>query len=421
VSTRRRRILIGLGLALPVVIVAALVGWYQVQMRLARIALAERRATQALLHLDRCALIWSGSAEECLLRARTARYLGDADEAERWLRRCQKQERTPSDKTTLEWALLRAENGSLSGVESYLRDLLHRQHPQSVDILESLAVGLLRIYRFHDAVGCLNRGRELDPDNLRLLYVSGRAWERVHAYSRAVEEFEKVVSREPRFLDAQLRLGRMLHETSKVDHAIEHLQQVVDREPDNSDAIVALALALNTRRPGEKQAASLLDQLLGEQPRLASALSARGVVALDAHAFDDAEGWLRQAIELAPFERPAHFHLHRCLQMRGKDDEAKKQLARLKKVEGYIERLIAISNREMPKHPRNPDLHHELGTIMQTMGMEELAVNWFLSALSCDAGHRPSHVALARYYARIGEKDKAAHHEQAAGNEPGTK
>jgi tetratricopeptide (TPR) repeat protein len=372
-------------------------------------ALARHRPREAARHLERCLHAWPRSASAHLLAARAARLLDDYESAEQHLLECQRLEDRSSEESLLEWALFKAESGNLENVEDFLLAQAG-SNPARVDLVqEALAAGYLRLYRFYEAMRCLEQCLERDPENLRALYLRGRAWERVHAYPKAAADYQEVVARDPEYDDARLRLANCLLENGEPAEALSHLELLRGRQPENPEVLVRLAFAWNALgRPGPSQ--ELIDEVLARQPDLPSALSARGQLALEAERPVEAEAWLRKAIAANPFDRTAHYVLQQCLEQQGKKAEAEVQKKELTRVEETIDRMLTITNRLMPKTPHDPALHHELGTILMRMGKDELALSWFHSALREDPGYRPAHESLAAYYERVGDAEKAAAH-----------
>jgi tetratricopeptide (TPR) repeat protein len=391
-------------LALAAPHLAALYSW-----RAAEQALARHRPRDAARHLERCLHVWPNSASAHLRAARAARLLDNYEAAEKHLLECQRLEERSSEESLLEWALFKAENGNLENVEDFLLAKARSDPAQADSIMEALAAGYLRLYRLYEAMRCLEQCLEHDEENLRALYLRGRAWERVHAYPKAAADYQAVVEHDVEHDDARLRLANCLLENGEPAEALPHLEQLRRRQPDNPEVLVRLAFAWNAL--GRRDAGlELINQVLARHPDLPSALSARGQLAYQADRPDEAEDWLRKAIAANPFDRMAHYVLQQCLEQQGKKAEAEAQKKELTRVEATLDRMLTIMNRLMPKTPHNPALHHELGTIMMHMGKDELAVAWYHSALREDPGFRPAHESLAEYYERIGDTEQAAVH-----------
>jgi tetratricopeptide (TPR) repeat protein len=374
-----------------------------------RRALDRNQAREARPWFERCLRVWPHRAAVHLLASRAARLTGDHDAAEHHLAECQRLEGSPSEESNLEWALLQAENGNLEGVEEFLRDRSSRDPAHAGPILMALAAGYLRLYRFNDAMQGLEAALRLDPNNPHALYLRGRAWERVHAYPKAAEDYRAVLTHDPADDDARLRLANALLENGQPADALDHLELLRRRQPNNPEVLVRLAFAWNAVGRLE-DSLRLIDEVLARHPDFPPAISARGQLAFLAERPAEAETWLRRAVAVNPYDRQAHYVLQQCFEQQGKTAEAKIQRERLKEVEETIDRLITISNRLMPNAPHDPDLHYELGTILTKMGHEELGARWFASALEQNPDYGRAHEALAKYYDRIGNREEADRH-----------
>jgi tetratricopeptide (TPR) repeat protein len=374
-----------------------------------RRALDRNHAREARSWFERCLRVWPRSPAVHLLASRAARLTRDHEAAEHHLTECQRLEGEPSEESNLEWALLQAENGNLEGVEEFLRARAARDPTHAGPILKALAAGYLRLYRFNDAMQGLEAALRLAPDDPHALYLRGRAWERVHAYPKAAEDYRNVLAHDPADDDARLRLANSLLENGQPADALDHLELLRRRQSNNPEVLVRLAFAWNAVGRLE-DSLRLIDEVLARHPDFPPAISARGQLAFLAERPAEAEGWLRRAVTVNPYDRQAHYVLQQCFEQQGKTAEAKTQRERLKEVEETIDRLITISNRLMPSTPHDPALHYELGTILTKMGHEELGARWFASALEQDPNFGQAHEALAKYYDRVGNHEEAERH-----------
>src|SRR5207253_59476 len=102
--------------------------------------------------------------------------------------------------------------------------------------------------------------------------------------------------------------------------AVEHLKALRQRHPDNIQVLFGLASGLRSLGKYE-EARKLLDEILAAQPNEVSALLERGLVALDARQFDEAERWLRRALAQKPDEPDINYSLSECLRKAGKDTQ----------------------------------------------------------------------------------------------------
>ena len=423
---RRTRQLLVLAVALTVL---AIGGWFGGRQALAwhRLRLAEqdlqrnqpRRARQ---RLDFCLRIHPNDPTAHLLAARAARKSGDLDAAASHLLACQRLEREPSEDSVLEFALLRAASGDVDEVDAYLHLQARKRPDRKPSILEALAFGFLRLYRFNEAMGCLEQWLKIEPESVAALVLRGKAWKRVHAYHNAVADFEHALQLDPDQFDARLDLSTIHIDNGHAADAVTHLEYLRRQDAANPEVLVRLAAAF-TDHGDYAEAQRVLDQLLRDHPHFAVALSAQGQLCLATNRFAEAESWLRQAMTENPFDRQSHYRLYIALQRQQKESEATEQEQRLKQIDRKIERLIELSNRKLPNSPHDPALLFELGQIISDLGQEEVGVQWYHTALRKDPKFAPAHRALAEYLERKGDREGAAFHRSAAGSssptEPG--
>ena len=102
------------------------------------------------------------------------------------------------------------------------------------------------------------------------------------------------------------------------------------------------------------------------------------------------------------------------MRRQGKDAEAKEQHKKAEAVKDRSERISELSSRRLAEQPLDPALHYEIGILFLQTGRAEVGERWLLSALTLDPEHKPSHAALADYYARIGNTALADEHRQKA-------
>jgi predicted Zn-dependent protease len=178
---------------------------------------------------------------------------------------------------------------------------------------------------------------------------------------------------------------------------------------------VLLGLARCRHRLGQlEEAQQLLDALLARHSRLPQAVGERGRIALDADRPAEAEGWLRQAVALAPDDRDALYALVQCLQRLDKAEEAHSLGQRLEKLRADLARLEVVLA-AVTKTPNDPALRHEAGQICLRYGRKEEGLHWLQTALQLAPAHRPTHETLAEYYVGQGQPELAERHRRLAG------
>jgi tetratricopeptide (TPR) repeat protein len=411
---RRSRLVLLCALLLLVGGVAGWVFWPDYHLQAAERALARGDLATARWHLGAAGALGWDSGRRHLLAARLARQAGRLGEAEEELSICQRlQGGLPEgrDALTLERALVRAQRGDRE-VDGYLLARVQGDDPEALTILEVLIQQHVDGYELFDALDCLNLYLERKPDDVQALLGRAFVWERLFFYPEAVRDYRRAVQVNPQDDRARLRLGQALLLTGPAREAREQFEEWQRRHPDAGpdSTAVRLGLARSWRLDGQTEKAQpVLDALLAEQPRHVGALTERGQVALDQGDRQRAEQCLRQAVELAPFDRQAVYNLYHCLQQGGKPAEIEQYRAQLERLDADLKRLGELT-RAVLKTPGDPALRVEAAAIFLRSGEEQEGLRWLGMALRLDPACRAAHEALAEYYERHGEQQRAARH-----------
>lgn len=407
-----QRLLFPLGAAVLVVGIAAPHAWAWYHLRAARSALASYHPEEARLALEKCNAVWGSRASVHLLASRASRQIGDFDVAARELRECQRHSGGATDETAFEWALLQAAMGNVREVEEYLQ----RRARGSADaplVWEALALGYLRIYRTLDAMACLKHWLKQDPENVRALELRGTTFVTGGNRRLGVDDYRKVLSLDPSRRETRWRLVGCLLDQGGYEDAVLHLETLRPNSPHYPELAAHLARCYHMLGRGD-DGRRLLDEALRANPDNAMCLRTLGQLELAAGRGVEAEAALNQATALLSDDYQAHWFLVQALQQQGKLHEAKAQLARAEQVKERAEQFTELTSRKLAENPLDPRLHHEMGVILARRGREEIAVQWFLSAVNLDPNHRPAHAALAEYYNRTGSPARAEEHRRKA-------
>ncbi|HZT79908.1 MAG TPA: tetratricopeptide repeat protein, partial [Gemmataceae bacterium] len=355
-----------------------------------------------------------------LLAARAARRAGAYDEAREHLGACQRLRQPPPDEVVLEWALLRAAMGDLKEVEEYLQARALKEPAAAPLIWEALAEGCTRMYRVMDALACLDRWLTLDPDNVQAHVLRGNVWRHGGATERAREEYQRALELDPARDDAREWLARCQVRLGRYAEALANLEELQKRRPGDPGLLVEMARCqhdLNRR----DEARQTLDAVLADHPDHPAALRERGRMALVGGDPAEAEQLLARAARADPYNYQTNWNYYLALQKQGKTAAAEAQKAVAEKLKDRIERMGEIRQRQMSARPHDPALHCEMGTLLMELGQQELAVRWLLSALNQDPDYGPAHAALADYYRRQGDTEKADYHRRQAQAAPAPK
>jgi predicted Zn-dependent protease len=387
--------------------------WAEFQYRSAESAFEDREFDQARLYLEDYLEAYPNSHDGHFLLAQTSRRAGFFDEAEVQLDICEYL-RGESEASARERALVRMQQGDLSPETGLLRQLEGREGEAVEDlILEAVVRGYQKNYLIGKMKACLAAWLERKPDNIYALLQRGWVAERDNAHHQAVTDYNRVLELKPDHAEARLRRGQALLFLKQASAALKDLEIVHHNAPDDPPIGVALAECLAQLGRSE-EAAQLLDRLLVRHPRDSQVLLARGRLALDQGQPEQAENWLRQAVAGAPRDHATMYAYARCLKRLGKEAEGNKALATLKDIESDLERMAELTGR-LQKKAHDPDVRCEIGKIFLRSSEYKEGVLWLESALRADPSHRPTHQALADYYAQDNQPARAAQHRRRAG------
>src|SRR5262245_78578 len=212
-------LLVGLGIS-GWTIAGQVQGWRH--LRAGREALEREDAEAARPHLTECVRIWPSNAEVRFLAAQAARRTGELDEARKHLR-VATELGWVEQAIDLERALLRVQQDELPAVESFLRDCVEREHPNSDLILEILTPAYLRNFQLHQASVCVDRWLELRPKSAMAWYSKGLLAERKLSPTKAAEAYQEAVGLDPARRGFRTALARVLLDANRPSEARPHL------------------------------------------------------------------------------------------------------------------------------------------------------------------------------------------------------
>lgn len=402
-------------LSVTLLVSTGLVGvhfWAQMHYRAAQRALDRQDFAEARRHLAPCLKVWFLGAETHLEAARAARRDRAYDEAEGYLRACRRLG-ARQEAVDLESRLLRAQQGDLAAVEGYLVVRVLEGDPDTVLILEVLTQAYFQTFQLAQAAECVRRWLEWEPDRVQAWFWRGQLHERVHNHQEALTSYRRVVELDPDHHEARLQLAGLLTQGHDPKEALEHFEYLRERHGNAPPVLLGLAHCYRLlNQPAE--ASRVLAAILGEEPGHGPALAQLGWLALENDSAAEAETWFRRAATAMPFEKDVNYGFHQCLVRLGKAREAEEVLLRMRRVEEDLARLDEVT-RAISRRPHDPTLRYEAGMILMRNGQEAAGLRWLASALQEAPGHPASHQAIADYFDRTGDPDRAAKHRLLAG------
>lgn len=368
-----------------------LIAWYH--FRAARSELQRYHNPQAIRYLRLCRQTWPRDPEVLLLAARAARRARVYGDCERllWMYR---DLRGRDDALALEQLLLAAERRVDEVADQCWQHIEDRRSDAPL-LLEALTRGYLRQYRLGQARLCLDRWKQMQPDNAQVYYLEGLfLFDYLRVRSAAADSYRRALELDPEHEEARLGLAVALLQGKSFAEAAEQFEQVLKCQPDNVRVQVGLAECRDDLGQAA-EAVRLVEEVLARQPRSAAALSLRGQIALKSGELAAAEDWLRQALRLNAMDHRARYNLTLCLERSGQDEEAGQQRRQLEQMEADVTRFHAIVTREIAQRPTDAVLHCELGQLLWRGGQREEGLRWLESALRLDPQQEAARRALA--------------------------
>jgi tetratricopeptide (TPR) repeat protein len=370
--------------------------WYH--LRAARAELQLYHTPQAIRHLHICRDIWPNDPEVLLLAARAARRANVYGDSERLLWMYRKL-RGHDDAHAFEQLLLAAEC-RVGEAADVCWSQVEQGHADTSLILEALTCGYLRQYAVHKAQLCLERWKQLQPDNPQLFFLEGRLQlDYLHALSTAADSYRRALELDPDHEESRLGLAVALVMGKSFARAAEHFERLRQCQPDNLRVQVGLAECLDGLDKSA-EALQLVDEVLARQPAFPAALALRGQLALKNGELAKAETRLRQALRYMPMDHPTRYSLVLCLERSGQEEEAQQQRQQLQQMEEDVSRFNEIVTKEIVRRPTDPALHCTLGQLLLRSGRGEEGLQWLQNALRLDPHYAPARQALADYLAK---------------------
>jgi tetratricopeptide (TPR) repeat protein len=393
-------------------VVAALAGILYVrhQWKAAQDALAADRPDEARSRLAVCLSVWPENAEVHLLAARAARLTGDVAAAETLLNRCLKLQGGATEAVQLEFLLLRVQTGELDEIAPPLIDGVEKGHAESALILQTLAQAYMRRLRFKPAYACLTRWIELQPGVAKAYQWRGWVLERMNQHREATADYHKALELDPDLLPVRLRVAEMLLEDKQAPEALPHLERLARQAPDRPDVQGRLGMCkylLN--QPAE--ARRLMEAAVVHMPNDPDLLIYLARLDVQEGRGAEAEQRLRKILQYDRSDVEALYQLVSALQLQGRTEESAAALKEYQAAKARVDRTNKLLRDVADSPTAGAADYAELGELLIGVGRESLGVYWLEKALERDPGQQRAHVALAAYYEKKGERERAAAHQ----------
>jgi len=407
-------------LALLLLILAGVGGVYGYAVHLskaARVALKEGRLEEARKDLAFCLWVRPRSATVHLLAARAARLSGDIPGAEAQLQLCLKLEHGATPDIQLEFLLLRIQTGEVDQVEPQLMLYVQNHHPDTPLILETVARAYMHSFRFRPAIQALDRWIAEEPTGpgaAKAYFWRGWVVERLHDHEGALHDYQHAVELAPDLVDVRLQLADVYLDQNMPLDALPHLEHLMRQYPERADVQATLGRCQFMLGQPEK-ARPLLEAAVTHLPDDTPLLIHLAKLDLQEDRPVEAETWLRRALKVDPFDLEAQNTLVESLRVQGRSRDAAVALEAYTRDRALLKQADDLLKAEVAHPSSGPKVPYEIGTIFLRLGQDRLGLDWLYRALESDPEHRPTHQALADYYEKKGDRDRAAQHRRRVG------
>lgn len=400
------------GLVVVFILTATLfAGWWYAVSRWekAQTALKEDRVREAREAAQFCLLIWPYSPEVHMLAARAARRSGDLTAAEGHLNRCKEIQGGATDAIQLEYLLIRVQAGEVDDLANGLFALVEQKHPDSREILDTVAHTYLVRLRYKPAYACLSKWIEVEPQNAKPLYWRGWTLERLNNPKAASTDYHKAIELDPTLVPARLRIAEMLLEDKQAPEALPHLELLVRQEPNNPQVQARLGICLFLQGRGA-EARKLMEAAVAQLPNDAPLLVTLANLELQEGRGEAAEQWLRQVLKTDPSDIEALFVLTSALQLQQRPDEAAEVLAEYTRKREIVDRITDLLKDKADSPTATATDYAEIGSLFTQINRDKLSVYWLEKALEKDPLCQPAHRALSDFYEKKGDAAASDYH-----------
>lgn len=382
------------------------------EWRRAEAALREGRAADARTHLEVCLAAWPRSVAVHQRAARAARMTGDFTAAEYHLNTCLRLEDGASEATQLEFLLMRAQSGEVEEVAGLLFGFVDRGHPDARLILQTVASTYMHNLRYGPAYAALKRWSEAFPDDPRAFHYRGWVLERMNQPTAAKEDYQRALELDQGLVGVRLRVAEMYLEDNDPVQATPHLDLLLATAPDRPDVLARVGELryLQGRHPESRQ---FLERIVDHLPNDPRVLLILGRLDTEDGNGARAEDRLRTALTVDPSNTEVRYALVAALRLQRKDAAADAELAEFERHKAHLLRANHLLQEEARHPSRDPAAPSEIGTLLLQVGQDRQGLYWMDEALTRDPHHRPTHQALAEYFERKGDADRAAFHRKA--------
>jgi tetratricopeptide (TPR) repeat protein len=219
----------------------------------------------------------------------------------------------------------------LGAIENIMKDdsaaLLHFQKVKELASWNADGwVGIASIYydkgRFDDAIQVLNEAKKSVPEEFRIHFLLGVSYQRKHELPEAAASLEKAIQLNDKHVDALSALALVYDEMKRPDESDSIYERALRLDPKNHLLLNNYAYSLSERRLQLQRSLKMSKEAVEQQPANQSYLDTYGWIYYQMQKYDEAERYIRKAVELGSTSAVILEHLGDVYYKESKKDKA---------------------------------------------------------------------------------------------------
>ncbi len=206
-----------------------------------------------------------------------------------------------------------------------------RYAPENPQIWYDLGILEEQMHLYHDADESLAKAEQLNLNDPNVLYGIARVKMDLGQLAAAQEHMQAYLKLRPEDASAHFGLGRIYQIGLQLDQAEVEFKRSIELQPRQTESYFELGdIAL--KRGQYDQALTQYAKTLERNPTHGGALEGSGEANFKLKHYEEAEAFLRRAINAAPGYQPSHYYLGLTLARVGKKEEAQRELSTASKM-----------------------------------------------------------------------------------------
>ncbi len=297
--------------------------------------------------------------------------------------------------------LIQAKAGSPQKAEPLLRSAWDSLPGPDPDVADALCRIYVESYRFDPALAVLDRWLRENPEDLR-----GLLW-RAEVHSRndpgidiQIRDYDDVLRVAPDHHGSRLGRANALRLVGRLDDARADYLLYLKARPNDLDALFGAAKTAEGL-DDEDEALTLYERMLAVDPEDVLGLLGKSAILLTRKEFQGALVLLDRAIVNAPNDPEPHYRRGQALERLGRSEEARKEFAERKRLQGdheYIEKI----RKGLVRNPEDFPLMTEATAWLLDHGYEDQGLDWARKTLAVRPDHAPTLERLAQLHEKKG-------------------